>query len=331
MNKYVLWFCRLFVGILFTISGLIKVNDITGFAYKLEDYFFVFENDFGLPSKWLASMAVGISGMISIFEVIVAITLLLGFWPRATTKVLLAMIVFFTFLTGYSWILERVQDCGCFGDALKLTPMQSFFKDLILLVLIGYLYRFRNHIKPMFPPKLNAGVTIAGSLITILLTWYCYAYLPIIDFRPACVGCNLQANTTEQEIEEGLFEAKLKSYAPLINDCQIDEFKGTTLLIIIPKLHLLSDPEIKEVKQVATSVAGDMQVICAASASPSELVASVKQKHNLPFCISIQDETMLKTTIRSNPGYILMKDGLIKGKWHKNATPDRATLLNALK
>jgi uncharacterized membrane protein YphA (DoxX/SURF4 family) len=327
----VLWFCRIFVGVLFIISGLIKVNDITGFAYKLEDYFNVFENDFGLPAHWFASWAIIQSALISIFEVAVAITLIIGFWPRLTAGLLLGMIIFFTFLTGYSWILERVQDCGCFGDALKLTPFQSFMKDIVLTALIGYIYRYRGEIKPLLPPKVNAGAAAAGTLITTLITYYCYAHLPIIDFRPACVGCNLKENVSEKEIEEGVFEAKLKSYFPMQNDCGIDEFKGNTLLFIIPKLHKLEEKEVKTLIQLYESVKNDMQVLAGVSASPASKVSAYKQQYNIPFCLSMQDETMLKTMIRSNPGFILLKNGMVVGKWHFNDIPSRETLLQKLK
>jgi uncharacterized membrane protein YphA (DoxX/SURF4 family) len=327
----VLWFCRIFVGVLFIISGLIKVNDITGFAYKLEDYFNVFENDFGLPAHWFASWAIVQSALISIFEVAVAITLLIGFWPRLTAGLLLGMIIFFTFLTGYSWLLERVQDCGCFGDALKLTPFQSFMKDVVLTALIGYIYRYRGEIRPLLPPKFNLGVAAAGTLLTTFITYYCYAHLPIIDFRPACVGCNLKENTTEKEVEEGVFEAKLKSYSPMQNDCGVDEFKGNTLLFIIPKLHKLGAEEIKALIQLYESVKNDMQVLAGVSASPASQVQVYKQKYNIPFCLSMQDETMLKTMIRSNPGFILLKNGLVIGQWHFNDIPSRQTLLQKLK
>ncbi|MCS6904106.1 MAG: DoxX family protein [Bacteroidia bacterium] len=329
-SEGLLWFCRIFVGLLFTISGLIKVNDITGFAYKLEDYFNVFENDFGLPAHWFASWAILQSALISIFEVAVAITLLIGFWPRLTAGLLLGMIIFFTFLTGYSWLLERVQDCGCFGDALKLTPFQSFMKDVVLTVLIGYIYRYRGEIKPLMPPKLNASTAAIATLLTTFITYYCYAHLPIIDFRPACVGCNLKENVTEKEVEEGVFEAKLKSYSPMQNDCQVDEFKGNTLLFIIPKLHKLGDEEIKNLIQLYQAVKNDVQVLAGVSASPTSKVQEYKQKYNIPFCMSLQDETMLKTMIRSNPGFILLKDGIVIGQWHYNDIPSRETILKTL-
>src|SRR5690606_23166715 len=121
----VLLACRLFVGILFIFSGLIKANDPTGFGYKLQEYFHVFKIDFlNDYSTWIA---VAICGL----EIVLGAFLLLGFYGRRVAWGLLLLIIFFTFLTFYSAFFEVVTSCGCFGDAIPLTPWQSFLKDLV--------------------------------------------------------------------------------------------------------------------------------------------------------------------------------------------------------
>jgi uncharacterized membrane protein YphA (DoxX/SURF4 family) len=121
---------RIFVGIFFIISGFVKLNDPVGFSYKLQEYFGVLDLEFLQP------FALAIAVFIVIFEFMIGVTLILGYARNFTRWSLLLMILFFTFLTFYSAYFEKVTDCGCFGDALPLTPWESFWKDVVLLLLI---------------------------------------------------------------------------------------------------------------------------------------------------------------------------------------------------
>ncbi len=135
---------RLVVGSLFIVSGLIKANDPVGFSYKLKDYF---APDV-LNLEFLIPLVLPFAVLICIVEIVLGFATLFGNRIRIVSWLLLLMIVFFTFLTFYSAYFEKVTDCGCFGDALKLTPWQSFYKDLILLTFVGIIFIRRNHIKP---------------------------------------------------------------------------------------------------------------------------------------------------------------------------------------
>ena len=149
--KITVSFSRIFVGILFIISGFIKLNDPLGFSYKLQEYF----STEVLNIPFLEPYALAISLFVVVFEVILGVFLLIGYKPKFTVWSLLLMIVFFTFLTFYSAYFDKVKDCGCFGDALKLTPWESFTKDVVLLVLILILFLGKSYIKPIFNPFLT--------------------------------------------------------------------------------------------------------------------------------------------------------------------------------
>jgi uncharacterized membrane protein YphA (DoxX/SURF4 family) len=139
--KQLSWISRILVGALFIVSGLIKANDAIGFSYKLEEYFQVF----GTP--WMSSYALFLAAFICILEIILGVAVIFGTRMVTVSWLLLLMIVFFTFLTFYSAYFNKVTDCGCFGDALKLTPWQSFTKDIVLLffVVIIFINRKRIH------------------------------------------------------------------------------------------------------------------------------------------------------------------------------------------
>lgn len=179
---------RLLVGVLFIISGLIKLNDPVGFSFKLEEYF----SAGVLGLEFLIPFALALAVAIVIFEVLLGVMLLVGYKVRFTTWSLLLMIGFFTFLTFYSAYFNKVTDCGCFGDALKLTPWESFTKDVVLLVLIIILFFNRNLIKPIFGKKVGAILTFASLALCALFAYYVLNHLPVVDFRAYKVGTNIQ-------------------------------------------------------------------------------------------------------------------------------------------
>lgn len=180
--------CRIFVGVLFIISGLIKLNDPVGFSFKLEEYF----SPGVLNLEFLTPYALAIALIVVIFEVVVGVMLLVGFKRNFTVWSLLLMIGFFTFLTFYSAWFNKVTDCGCFGDALHLTPWQSFTKDVVLLVLILVLFFTRQHIKPLFPAVVVNIIVGLSLILCIYFGWYVLNHLPVIDFRAYKVGTNIQ-------------------------------------------------------------------------------------------------------------------------------------------
>ena len=186
MKKFLLTFSRLFTGILFIFSGLIKANDPLGFGYKLQEYFEVFHTSF------LHDYATAIAILICTLEIILGALLLLGFFARKVALGLLLLIIFFTFLTFYSAFFEVVTSCGCFGDAIPLTPWQSFTKDLILLVFILIIFFNRDSIQPLI-----SSVTAQKALVIIILLFslgfslFTYSFLPVLDFLPYKVGNHL--------------------------------------------------------------------------------------------------------------------------------------------
>ncbi len=188
--KYLVNISRILVGLLFIFSGLIKINDPVGFSFKLEEYFgpTVFNIDFLLP--YVLPLAI----FIVVLEVLLGVFLLVGLKKEFTIYSLFAMIVFFTFLTWYSAYFNKVTDCGCFGDAIKLTPWESFTKDVILLVLIVIIMIGLKYIKPLFNNKLLYIFPSISLILCILIVNQVLSHLPLIDFRPYKVGANIIDN-----------------------------------------------------------------------------------------------------------------------------------------
>lgn len=176
---------RIVVGVLFIFSGLVKANDPIGLSYKMQEFFFA----------WEMSALDGISLVLSIlmisFEIIAGAALLLGWKIKTVSWLLLLLIIFFTFLTGYAYLSGKFKNCGCFGDCLPITSLQSFVKDLLLLMLILLIFFNNSYIKPI----LGNGSTILLLLLIALFSfgsqWYTLQYLPIADCLPFKKGNNI--------------------------------------------------------------------------------------------------------------------------------------------
>ena len=205
-----LGFSRIFVGILFIFSGFIKANDPTGFGYKLEEYFLVFHMDFlNDYSTWLAVLICGL-------EIILGVFLLLGFYKNKVAWGLLLLTIFFLFLTFYSAFFEVVTSCGCFGDAIPLTPWQSFIKDVILLAFVIVIFKYRARIKPLLSnPTTRSLISTLVILLSFGIGVYTIYFLPFIDFLPYKEGNNIpelmvMPDGEEADVYESIYEIKHK-------------------------------------------------------------------------------------------------------------------------
>lgn len=162
MNALVL-ISRILVGSLFIVSGLIKANDTLGFSYKLVEYF----EPGVLNMEFLIPLALPLAFFICVIEIVLGALVLFGYRIKLTSWLLLGMILFFTWLTFYSAYFNKVTDCGCFGDAIKLTPWESFSKDVVLLFFILIIFLRKNHILPNTIDK--DKIILPISLVVVIL------------------------------------------------------------------------------------------------------------------------------------------------------------------
>lgn len=185
--KAIVSIARILVGVLFIFSGFIKLNDPVGFSYKLQEYF----SEPVLDIPVLIPFALIIAIVIVVFELVLGIMLLIGYARKFTSWSLLIMIIFFTFLTFYSAYFNKVTDCGCFGDAIPLTPWESFYKDVILFFLILIIFFNQKLINPIFNPKYHKWVIFVSFIASFAFCYYVLMHLPLFDFRPYKVGNNI--------------------------------------------------------------------------------------------------------------------------------------------
>jgi uncharacterized membrane protein YphA (DoxX/SURF4 family) len=183
--KQTIHVARIIVGLLFIFSGLVKANDPLGLSYKMQEFFELW----GLAkfNGWTLLMSV----LMNAFEIIAGFALLLGWRIRLFSWLLLLLIVFFTFLTGYTYITGKPTNCGCFGDCLPISSKTSFLKDVVLALLIGYLFWNQKHIRPLFRAKTTTVTMLGITLLSFGFQWYTLNYLPVVDCLPYKVGKNI--------------------------------------------------------------------------------------------------------------------------------------------
>lgn len=362
LNKII----SIFVGVLFIFSGLIKINDPMGTAIKLEEYFEVFSTDFASFFHWFIPFSIPLAVFLCVIEVVLGIALLVNFKKQLTIKLLAALIIFFTFLTFYSAYFNKVTDCGCFGDAIPLTPWQSFGKDVLLTILIGILlFQLKTFGNKATKPAIT--ITTVGTLFSLAVALYALSYIPPIDFRDYKVGNNIATLMQPQApcVYEYIMEkdGKLETFTeyPTDKSYTFKEMKVLNEKECVAKIvdYNVSSPEGEDFTQ--TSLTGKKLFIIvhkvegtATGSYPtiSKLIDSVNESHPeietmiltsdgnnfdafrhevqlaAPFYYS--DATVLKAVIRSNPGILLLEDGEVKGKWPHRKVPETSALVEKL-
>jgi uncharacterized membrane protein YphA (DoxX/SURF4 family) len=365
LKKIIDQFSRFFVGGLFIFSGLIKLNDPIGTEIKMHEYFEVFAADFGSFFQIFIPYALEIGFIMIVLEIVLGVAVLINYKMNFTTKILFALLLFFTFLTFYSAYFNKVTDCGCFGDAIKLTPWQSFTKDIILMVFVLHLLWYRKRFEPVLRTREGHGVIIVITALSIFLGVYALRHLPFIDFRAYRIGNNIpeQMKPQEQPIIEYTFEkdgkevtsqtflmdghtykssrvinedkaiAKITDFSVTSaegEDVTQQTFTGARLLIIMYDVKKASTKNIEELQKLTKALDGkiDMMIL---SSSAGEDIDAFRHTHQLAVPYFFTDATVLKTIIRSNPGLTVWKDGTVKGMWHHNDIPDASKVLELVK
>ncbi len=362
---------KVFVGALFIFSGLIKLNDPLGFSNKLGEYFEVFHLTFLNP------FAVFFSITLCALEVILGLFLLTGYYAKKVIWGLLLLIVFFTFLTFYSAFFDVVKSCGCFGDAIPLTPWQSFFKDLVLLVMIAVLFINREKLlNTSTKHTLRKVWSFIFIALPISFGLYTYTFLPIIDFLPYKIGANIPesmkipegAKQNEYEIIYTLKNKKTgeskemtdkeylatkiyedtnwelvsssdpvlvkEGYQPKIKDLNVYDSQGVNytseifenpyynLVAVAWNLDKTQEKALGDINALAINAVQNFNIRSVLLTSNSAQDATkIEKKLTLLTEIFYADAVPLKSMVRSNPGLMLLKDGVVIDKWPASALP----------
>lgn len=192
----VLTAARILFGITFVFSGFVKAVDPIGFAYKIEDYLIAFQLIPFIP------LALTFAVALILVELLLGVFILLGLYRKLSTAMGVLFMAVMTPMTLYIALKNPVEDCGCFGDALVISNWDTFYKNIVLVLLAVLLLVYHKRIKPLFTNKGKGLVVGFVFLFSLLFCFYNIFYLPIMDFRPYKVGVNI-AEQMENDVSNG--------------------------------------------------------------------------------------------------------------------------------
>jgi uncharacterized membrane protein YphA (DoxX/SURF4 family) len=310
--KVLVFISRCIVAITFIFSGFVKLVDPLGSAYKFQEYF----GADVLNLEFLIPYALPFSILLILAEIMLGVMLLVGYLPKFTSWSLLLLIIVFLFLTWFSAFYNKVTDCGCFGDAVKLSTWGTFYKNVVLVVLILILVWKHTYITPLINTTTAKWTTFLSFFSFLYITYYVLVHLPIIDFRPYAIGKN---------IPEGM--KFVGSELPPIHDFYLETSNGENLtdtvltdekamLIIMYNISKSDRDGFKNIKMVSDKAIKNGYNVYALSASLNEEFIDIKEEFELNFDMLFCDETTLKTIIRANPGILTLQKGTVMGKWN---------------
>lgn len=193
---------QIIVGLLFIVSGLVKANDPLGLGYKMQEFFDLWKDGLKNGHFFLRGPMISLYNFLdahSLFLAVVMITLeicagvalLIGWSRKFVVYLLLVLMVFFTFLTGYAYLSGKFTNCGCFGDCLPITPFTSFMKDVVLTAMVLVLVFGQKYIMRT-ATALSRSVIVGLALVfSVCLQIFVLNYLPLVDCLPFKKGNNI--------------------------------------------------------------------------------------------------------------------------------------------
>jgi len=350
--------CRIIVGMVFIFSGFVKGVDPTGFVYRMEDYFYAF----GIT--WAVPFCLYLTIFLLTLEFVIGVSLLFNLWIRVTVWILLPMLTFFTFLTFFDAVYNLVPDCGCFGDAIKITNLQTFLKNLVLMALIMPVIGSQKQFKGL----LSRTQEILALIIVILgftgMQIYSYRHLPLIDFMGWKVGNQVNKNDLKPVKFYVIYKNKktgeekefippnypwndstwMKQWVYLgqrVEDpnkdkamiLRVENDKGNDItssivdnpdfqfILVAYELYITNKEAFHKILPFYKKAIADGYSFICLSNSLNDESRKFKLDNGIAFDFYNADDVVLKTMVRSNPGLILIRNGIVLAKWHYHDFP----------
>ncbi len=330
MKKLAVNIARLILAVAFILSGFVKAVDPLGTQYKIQDYLVAM----GLGRLIPDFMTLSASVLLSTIEFILGICLLFAIRRRMVSKIVLVLMAAMTLLTLWLALTDPISDCGCFGDALVLTNWQTFWKNIVLLTAAVIVWRY-----PLLMPRLigeaNQWIVMnySGVFILLVIAGRSLYTLPQFDFRPYHVGTDLRQGW--QRMMEGEDSPYAEFFMELTDEGEditedVLNREGYTFLLVSPHLEQADDSQLDALNQIYEYSLDNGYPFYCLTASTEK---GINHWRNItgaeyPFCNT--DDITLKTIIRSNPGLLLLKNGVIIRKWSHNNLPDEQDLTGEL-
>jgi uncharacterized membrane protein YphA (DoxX/SURF4 family) len=353
-ENFLLVIFRVVVGLVFIFSSFVKGVDPLGTVYRVEDYLDAYGWFF------LTDFAFFLAFVLIVVEFLLGVSMLFRLRFKLGSLGVLLIMIIFTIITYFDATLELVPDCGCFGDAVKLTNWETFYKNIVLIIMAIVIFAMRNQ-APQETPK-----WFQNSLLSIIVIgfmgfmYYNISHLPIMDYRDWKVGKDMKTvgeenlkvylnykNKESGEIKEYLSpnypwndslwmanwefvgqrfddSSVIKKHMLIIEDSlgndytkDLVENPGTQILLVIVDFNKCDDEGLQKALQISKDLPEDESMAIITGESFDD-AAHFLQENNIDLDIYFSDDIELKAMIRSNPGILLLKNGIVEKKLHHN-------------
>lgn len=359
--------CRWIVGCVFIFSGFVKGVDPMGTVFKIQEYMTVWSIG-SFTFEWAVPLAGVLSMCLVVLEFLVGVMLITGSFRRLTAWTLAVMMVFFTVTTLIDALTNKVTDCGCFGDAVKLTNWETFWKNVMLDIPTIWIVLTCDMRRKMRTER-DSIIAIVAIIAMTIFGLYNIANEPVIDFRAWKVGnqmipfeenLEMKSYLTYQNKETGEtieFESKelMKYYedsvwvntwefrdSRVVDPYEIKadgfsmvgidgedyarELVGSPEPIVIATIHHIDDVDERGAEAVVNTYRfakeHDFKFVILSSALEEQIEAFLFENDLNSVSYFFTDDTAIETMLRSNPGFILLKDAVVLGKWHYRNADD---------
>ena len=312
--------CRMLLSVTFILSGIVKLIDPVGTQYKIEDYAQAFGLSALVPGFVPLLLAVGLAFL----EFDLGICLFFGSHRKRASRFCLLFLALMTPLTLYLAIDNPVSDCGCFGDAFILTNWQTFYKNLLLLLCALVLFFGYRRQTRLISEHNQWLVSLYTWVFSFVLTLYCTYTLPVIDFRPYHIGANISQKMQWDESDKIPPITDLVITDPSTGEDLTDSIvasPGWTFLIVAPRLELADDGVMDKLTELTDYCLEHDYTLVALTASNDSLINYWCDITGAEYPFLVVDEIPLKTKVRSNPGLLLLHDGVVVNKWASSQIP----------
>jgi uncharacterized membrane protein YphA (DoxX/SURF4 family) len=343
---------RILVGLVFVFSGFVKGVDPLGTVYRMDDYFIAFGITWAMPLSLVLTI------FLCTLEFIIGISLLFNLYIKGTSWILLPVMTFFTILTLFDALYNLVPDCGCFGDAVTLTNLQTFIKNLVLMAFVVPIFMWRKKFKAPVPGWSQGLAILFFAAGFASMSIYAYRHLPFIDFMAWKVGNRVNQpttapvkfyvtykNTRTGETKEylapdypwndsvwmsqwvfvsqrtadeeaiGVMALHIEDETGTDNTAAILGFPGFHLIAVAYDLSKADTVGLKKLEHLFQVTAEEGYSLIVITSTLPEETKSFALKHGFEMPFYYADDVVLKTMVRSNPGLLLINNGVVAGKW----------------
>ncbi len=354
---------RIILGLLFIFSSFVKGVDPMGTAYRVEDYLIAYGID------WLYELSFALGVFLIVVEFLLGVALVFKLRYKLAALGVLLIMVFFTTVTYFDARYNLVPDCGCFGDAIKLSNWGTFYKNIVFIIMAIIVFFTRKMTVPRLPKWFQTVLLIGLVGGFIWFIFYNYYHLPVIDFRDWKVGNDMKSSGEEnaktyviyKHIETGEVKEYLAPDYPW-NDSTwraewefvdqryddsgvvrkhtlfLEDEAGnnyTSYIIENPDYQLVlttydlekaNSGGMIKASELFHSINRNDISYALLSSSGIDVIQNFEEVYQMDYEVYFADDIELKAMIRSNPGLMLLHNGVVLEKWHFNDFPDKKEL-----